>query len=299
MPHEILSIANAVLFTVATLLPIVNPLGTAPIFLALTADLPVDVRHRVAAVVGRHAFLLLTAAMLVGSFVLRIFGVSLPVVRVAGGLLVTAAGWRLLNDPGPATAPDTKPADTWEREAKARAFYPLTFPLTVGPGSISVAITLGARAQGPGGWGSPDVIANLVGVALIASISCSRSSSPFAADVPPLDGRACFAPWHFYCSAYVDEPHGSTEADVTNDDAVRIGTASAIGAIVGGLVGYALLTERGRDTMRGLAPAIDGMRDELVSLARSLESARGSARDGLQWFNELLADTGDGAGGVH
>jgi multiple antibiotic resistance protein len=168
MQHEILSTANAVLFTVATLLPIVNPLGTAPIFLALTADLPVDVRHRVAAVVGRHAFLLLAAAMLVGSFVLRIFGVSLPVVRVGGGLLVTAAGWRLLNDPGPASVSDTKPAETWEREAKERAFYPLTFPLTVGPGSISVAITLGARAQGPGGWGSPAVIANLVGVALIA-----------------------------------------------------------------------------------------------------------------------------------
>jgi hypothetical protein len=86
---------------------------------------------------------------------------------------------------------------------------------------------------------------------------------------------------------------------VTNDDAVRIGTASAIGAVVGGLVGYALLTERGRDTMRGLAPAIDSIRDELVSLARSLESARGSAREGLQWFNELLADTGDAAGGFH
>jgi len=85
---------------------------------------------------------------------------------------------------------------------------------------------------------------------------------------------------------------------VTND-AVRIGTASAIGAIVGGVVGYALLTERGRETMRGLAPAIDGIRDELVTLARSLDNARGSAREGLQWFNQLLADTGESAGGFH
>lgn len=168
MPHEILSAANAVLFTVATLLPIVNPLGSAPIFLALTADLPIDVRHRVASIVGRHAFLLLAAAMLIGSFVLRIFGVSLPIVRVGGGLLVTAAGWRLLNDPGTDTTSEPKPADTWERQAMQRAFYPLTFPLTVGPGSISVAITLGARSQGPGGWGWTDVVANLVGVALIA-----------------------------------------------------------------------------------------------------------------------------------
>ena len=76
-----------------------------------------------------------------------------------------------------------------------------------------------------------------------------------------------------------------------SSDAVRIGTASAIGAIVGGLVGYALLTERGRSTMQSLAPAIDGVRDELVTLARSLDSARGSARDGLQWLNELMSES--------
>jgi multiple antibiotic resistance protein len=167
MERELLDYTNAVLFTMAALLPVVNPLGSAPIFLALTADLPVDVRHRAAAVVGRHAFLLLTAAMLIGTYVLRIFGVSLPIVRVGGGLLVTATGWRLLHDPAPA-APETRPADTWEREAARRAFYPLTFPLTVGPGSISIAITLGARSQGRSGWGSTEIVADLVGVALVA-----------------------------------------------------------------------------------------------------------------------------------
>ncbi len=92
--------ANAVLFTLAALLPIVNPLGSAPIFLSMTADLPGTARRKLAIVVARHAFLLLTAAMLIGTYVLRIFGVSLPIVRVAGGLLVTANGWRLLNDDG-------------------------------------------------------------------------------------------------------------------------------------------------------------------------------------------------------
>ena len=97
MERDLLVYANTLLFTLATLLPIVNPLGTAPIFLSLTADLPVDVRHRVAAVVGRHAFLLLAAAMLVGSHVLTLFGVSLPIVRIGGGLLVAANGWKLLH----------------------------------------------------------------------------------------------------------------------------------------------------------------------------------------------------------
>lgn len=159
--------ANSLLFTLATLLPIVNPLGTAPIFLSLTADLPVAVRHRLARVVGRHAFLLLVAAMLIGTYVLRLFGVSLPIVRVGGGLLVTANGWKLLHEDTHRTE-SPAPADTWEREVARRAFYPLTFPLTVGPGSVSVAITLGARIRSNGSWSSTELIASLIAVALIA-----------------------------------------------------------------------------------------------------------------------------------
>jgi len=86
-------------------------LGSAPIFLSMTADLPGTARRRLAIVVARYAFLLLTAAMLIGTYVLRIFGVSLPIVRVAGGLLVTANGWRLLNDDG---AQDARPG-RWRR----------------------------------------------------------------------------------------------------------------------------------------------------------------------------------------
>ena len=99
--------ANAVLFTLAALLPIVNPLGSAPIFFSMTADLPGTARRRLAVVVARYAFLLLTAAMLIGSYVLKLFGVSLPIVRVGGGLLVAASGWRLLNDDG---KPSNEPA---------------------------------------------------------------------------------------------------------------------------------------------------------------------------------------------
>jgi multiple antibiotic resistance protein len=155
--------ANAVLFTLAALLPIVNPLGSAPIFLSLTADLPGNARRQLATVVARYAFLLLVAAMLIGSYVLKLFGVSLPIVRVGGGLLVAASGWRMLNDDRKPSQ-DPRPVDTWEREVERRAFYPLTFPLTVGPGSISIAITLGARAPSRGAWST----AELIGVAIVA-----------------------------------------------------------------------------------------------------------------------------------
>jgi multiple antibiotic resistance protein len=160
---------NAVLFTLAALLPIVNPLGSAPIFLSMTADLPAAARRKLAIVVGRNSFLLLTAAMLIGTYVLRIFGVSLPIVRVAGGLLVTANGWRLLNDQE-TTNPSPHPVEAWEREVARRAFYPLTFPLTVGPGSISVAITLGARAPRGSGQIMGELVAALVGVLIVSLV---------------------------------------------------------------------------------------------------------------------------------
>ena len=67
-----------------------------------------------------------------------------------------------------ASLSDPKPVDTWEREVERRGFYPLTFPLTVGPGSISIAITLGARASGRGMAPMGAFIADLVSVAIVA-----------------------------------------------------------------------------------------------------------------------------------
>jgi len=163
----LIDVLRSILVTLAALLPIVNPLGTAPIFLAMTADLPPQARYRLAAVVGRNAFLLLAAAMLVGSYVLSFFGISLPVIRVGGGLLVIAAGWRLLH----ADEPDNREAppvtEMWERELGRRGFYPLTFPLTIGPGSISIAVTLGAGAPGRG-FDVVDLVVDLIGVAIVS-----------------------------------------------------------------------------------------------------------------------------------
>jgi multiple antibiotic resistance protein len=158
---------ESILVTLAALLPIVNPLGTAPIFLAMSADLPPAARRHLATVVARNAFLLLAAAMLGGSHVLAFFGISLPIVRVAGGMVLLAAGWRLLHAGDEPDAPPTSVSSAWERELARRGFYPLTFPLTVGPGSLSIAITLGA---GPSDGASSvlRVVVNMVGIAIIA-----------------------------------------------------------------------------------------------------------------------------------
>ncbi|MCC6608924.1 MAG: NAAT family transporter [Burkholderiales bacterium] len=134
---------------VAGILPIVNPLAVAPVFLAKTADLTTDERRSVASRVAHYGFALLLASALVGAYVLDFFGISIPVVQVAGGIVVGAIGWKLLwqDEVAVQTVRDAAEAYTPD-DLGSRAFYPLTMPLTVGPGSISVAITLGANPSG-------------------------------------------------------------------------------------------------------------------------------------------------------
>jgi multiple antibiotic resistance protein len=138
--------ASTILLAVGALLPIVDPLGAAPIYLAMTAGLTPAERGRMAKSVAVNSFLLLIASTLIGAYVLDFFGLSIPAVQVAGGIVVCAIGWSLLNSPNspPAVARNSAPTVTPD-DLDQRAFYPLTMPLTVGPGSISVALTLGAN----------------------------------------------------------------------------------------------------------------------------------------------------------
>jgi multiple antibiotic resistance protein len=130
------AIAKTVLLVYAGLFPIVNPVGSAPIFLALTRGYSDRVRGDLAWRVAVASFLLLVCSLFIGSHVLLFFGITVPVLRIAGGLAVSSFGWRLLSDGAPVD-------DGVSHEGPIDAFYPLT--LTVGPGSISVAITLGAQ----------------------------------------------------------------------------------------------------------------------------------------------------------
>jgi multiple antibiotic resistance protein len=94
--------------------------------------------------VAINGFFLMLGSLIVGSHVLEFFGVTLPVVRVAGGLVVTAFGWKLLQS-GDEGVGDREVATSSRPVAREDGFYPLTMPLTVGPGAISVAIALGTQ----------------------------------------------------------------------------------------------------------------------------------------------------------
>jgi multiple antibiotic resistance protein len=142
MSDDLRGIVQGILLAAAALIPIVNPLGTAPLFLTLTQDLTDAERAVLARKVAINGFVILVVAIFLGDYVLDFFGVSVPVLQIAGGLVVASLAFRLLHDSG--TDPEPRPAESGTALG-AKAFYPLTLPLTVGPGAISVAVTLGAN----------------------------------------------------------------------------------------------------------------------------------------------------------
>jgi multiple antibiotic resistance protein len=141
MTTSVNDIANAFLLVYAGLFPIVNPIGGAPIFLGLTRHCSKPERSALALRVTFNSFFLLLGSMLLGSYVLEFFGITLPIVRIAGGLVVTATAWNLLQ----AKSQDDDAAAASRPVTPREAFYPLTMPITVGPGSLAVAITLGSQ----------------------------------------------------------------------------------------------------------------------------------------------------------
>ncbi|HEX6138539.1 MAG TPA: MarC family protein [Casimicrobiaceae bacterium] len=162
---------ESILLVVAALLPIVNPLGAAPVYLAKTVDLNAAEHADLARRVAINCFVLLLASLLIGAHVLDFFGLSVPIVQLAGGLVVCSLAWSLLNQPDEPLEWVHDAAKPLARrpDLQMRAFYPLTMPLTVGPGSISVAITIGANQSSHGvATVIVDSLAHLTGVLVVA-----------------------------------------------------------------------------------------------------------------------------------
>jgi multiple antibiotic resistance protein len=136
---------KSTLLVLTALFPIVNPLGSAPLFLSLTRYYSGDQRKLLSRRIALNSIALIVASYFVGSHILDFFGISIPVVQVGGGLVLASTGWSMLKqkDEDDTKAGVHRNVDT--NDLFQKAFYPLTLPLTVGPGSISVAITLGAN----------------------------------------------------------------------------------------------------------------------------------------------------------
>ena len=132
----------------SALLPVVNPLGSALVFLGLVGPAPEAVYRDLARKVAIRTTVFFLVVELVGTALLTFFGISLPVVQVAGGLVLASMGWTLLNQRDLQPSADAVAViETDEGALAEKVFYPLTFPVTIGPGCIVVMLTLSAHAS--------------------------------------------------------------------------------------------------------------------------------------------------------
>ncbi|WP_213806982.1 MarC family protein [Granulicella sp. dw_53] len=136
----------------SALLPLVNPLGSALLFVGLVGSAPISVYRSLARRIAVNTIIFFAVIDLIGSTILNFFGISLPIVQVSGGLVIAAMGWSLLNQQESRANSEKMQAEV-DSEAQdvpgtlaQKAFYPFTFPLTAGPGCIVVMLTLSAHA---------------------------------------------------------------------------------------------------------------------------------------------------------
>jgi multiple antibiotic resistance protein len=137
----------------SALLPVVNPLGSALVFLGLVGIQPRAVYKALARQIAINMVLFFLVIELVGSYLLQFFGISVSIVQLAGGIVVAAMGWSVLNQgesgvKADATEAARKSAETSQSDWASKTFYPLMFPITAGPGCLVVMLTLSAHASG-------------------------------------------------------------------------------------------------------------------------------------------------------
>jgi multiple antibiotic resistance protein len=142
----------------SALLPLINPLGSALIFLGLVGHAPIETYRALARRIALNTVIFFAVIELIGSSLLGFFGISLPIMQVSGGIVIAMIGWSLLNEKDSAPSQDKTdaaaaavPAITRDEIAslQEKAFYPFTFPITAGPGCIVIMLTLSVHATQP------------------------------------------------------------------------------------------------------------------------------------------------------
>ena len=168
------------------LLPIMNPLSGATIFMNMAGPDPANV-NRFARLVAFNCWYVIVGSLLIGTYVLDIFGISLAIVRVGGGLLVASSAWRMLNSNDDDEVRETlarnpTSARTPEQIAE-RSFFPMTFPLTTGPGTIAAAIAIGAGLPRQPARYLIEALTAMAGATLTVLWSISSIATPRASSI--------------------------------------------------------------------------------------------------------------------
>jgi multiple antibiotic resistance protein len=146
-----LTLWNSFLIAFGALLPLINPLGSALVFFGLVGDAPPKVYRSLARRIAVNNVVFLAIIELLGATILNFFGLSLPIVQLSGGMVIAAMGWSVLNERDARANSRNKQEESaaqdemQARDLEQKAFYPFTFPITSGPGTLVALLTLTAR----------------------------------------------------------------------------------------------------------------------------------------------------------
>lgn len=172
---------SAVPISFLAMITVINPLGTGFVLGAMTEGIDPESKKRLAKKILINCLGLFLVVLIFGSYILAFFGLSLPIIRVAGGLLLASMGWNMLNAKEANKETEESLIDH-PKNFFSQSFYPFTFPVTAGPGCIAVLFTLTIHHFKPNQtW---DVLVNLlgtfiglVGVAIVVYYSYLYSSN--------------------------------------------------------------------------------------------------------------------------
>ena len=182
-PHRFLGrgtigiIGDAIALTIGTLLPIMNPFSTLPLFLTLTTGMSERRKNREALFACLYSFGLLIGFLFLGSAIIDFFGISVAGIRVAGGLIISLIGFKML------FAASSSVADGKQALDRDIAFTPLAMPSLAGPGSLSVVMTAASQIErlSPANF-QPVYIGVTIGLAIVVLLAflVLRAATPVA-----------------------------------------------------------------------------------------------------------------------
>ena len=143
------SFVHLLFIGIIALFPVINPFGSAFMVSPYFADLNQDDKRRAVRKITLYAFFICTVSLFAGHWILKLFGISVPVVQLAGGIMICKIGWEFLASDKKEVEPHAPADDTLENRyniVRDKLFYPITFPITTGAGTISVLFTLSAHS---------------------------------------------------------------------------------------------------------------------------------------------------------
>ncbi len=143
---DVMGIGALMLATFTSIFSVANPIAALPVFLTVTEHNTAEERSQIAKKTTISMFFILLTFLLAGTYILSFFGISIPAIRIAGGMIILRAGYSMLNP----EKSGRKLSDDDEHAAQEKedpSFSPLAIPLLSGPGSIAVVIGFGAQAQ--------------------------------------------------------------------------------------------------------------------------------------------------------